>query len=80
LEQLSRQVKSVIANINDALTGEKKSLGKNGISLRDFSSVDRTSNASDRQAAASAIGEELHLVQGVNQDKRQQPSEISLDD
>ena len=80
LEELSRQVKSVIGDSKDALKGARKSLRQHGISLRDFSLVDRTSNASDRQAAASAIGEELHPVQEVNQDKQQEASEISLDD
>lgn len=80
LEELSRQAKSVIADSKDTLKGVRKSLRQHGISLRDLSLVDRTSNASDRQAAASAIGEELHPVQEVNQDKKQEASEISLDD
>lgn len=80
LEKLSRQAKSVIADSGDALKGARKSLRQDGISLRDFSLVDRTSNSSDRQAATSAIGEELYPVQEVNHDKKQEVSEISLDD
>jgi len=80
LEELSKQAKSVIADSKDALKGARKSLGQHGISLRDLSLVDRTSNASDRQAATSAIGEELHPVKEVNQDKEQEASGISLDD
>ena len=79
-EELSRQAKSVIANSKDALEGDKKSLRQHGISLRDLSLVDRTSNAADRQAATSAIGKELHPVQEVSQEKTLEFSEISLDD
>lgn len=80
LEELSRPAKSVIADGKDALKGARKSLRQYGISLSDFSLVDRTSSASDRQSATNAIGEELHPVQKVNQEKALDASEISLDD
>lgn len=79
LEELSRQAKSLIVDSKETIKETKKSLRKNGISLSDFSLVDRTSNASDRQSATSAIGEELHPVQEVNQDKIQESTDISLD-
>lgn len=80
LEELHQQAKSVIADSKSAIKEAKKSLRKNGISLSDFSLVDKTSNASDRQSAITAIQEELQSVQEVNQDKKQEVSEISLDD
>ena len=80
LEELSRQAKSVIADSKKTIKETKKSLIQQGISLSDFSLVDRTSNASARQSATSAIGEELHPVQEVNQDKVQESTDISLDD
>ena len=80
LEELSRQAKSVIADSKDTLKQARKSLRQHGISLSDFSLVDRTSNVSDRQAATSAIGEELHPEQEVSQENPRESSEISLDD
>lgn len=80
LEELSRQVKSVIAYGQDVGEGTSKSLEQKGISLRDVYLVDITSNTSDRQAAAIAIGEELQPVQEVMKNKEQEVSGKSLDD
>ena len=80
LEELNKQAKSVIAKSKLVIKEAKRSLRQDGISLSDFSLVDKTSNASDRQLATTAIEEELHPVQEVNQDKTQEDSEISLDD
>lgn len=71
LKELSRQAKSLIADSKKPIKEAKKSLRQHGISLSDFSLVDRTSNASDRQSATSAIGKELHPAQEVKQDKVQ---------
>ena len=80
LEELSRQAKSLITDSKKTMKDARRTLWQHGISLSDFSLVDRTSSASDRQSATSAIGEELHPVQEVNQDKVQESTDISLDD
>lgn len=80
LEELSRQAKSLITDSKKTMKDARRTLRQHGISLSDFSLVDRTSSASDRQSATSAIGEELHPVQEVNQDKVQESTDISLDD
>lgn len=80
LEELGRQAKSVIVDSKKTMKDAKRTLRQHGISLRDFSLVDKTSNASARQSATSAIGEELHSVQEVNQDKVQESTDISLYD
>lgn len=80
LEKLSRQVKSLITDDNKKTMKDVRRTLRQGISLNDFSAVDKTSSASDRQSATSAIGKELYLAQEVNQDKVQKSTEISLDD
>lgn len=79
-EELHKQAKSVIADSKTTIKDAKRSLRQHGISLSDFSLVDKTSNASDRQSATTAIEEELHPVQEINQDRTQEVSGISLDD
>ena len=65
----------------EELSGKtEKPLRQHEIALSDFSLVDRTSNASDRQLAIRVIEEELHPIQEVNQDKVQESTDISLDD
>ncbi len=80
LEELSRQVESVIAGSKNTIEGARRTLRQHGISLRDFSLVDKTSNASDRQSATSAIEEELHPVQGIKQGEIQEGSKSPLED
>lgn len=67
---------SEIYQVND----ERRTLRQHGIELSDFSMVDKTSSASDRQATISAIEEELRSVQEANQDKVQESTDRSLDD
>jgi len=80
LEELSRQAKSLITDSKKTMKDARRTLRQHGISLSDFSLVYRTSSASDRKSATRAIGEELHPVQEVNQDKVQESTDISLDD
>lgn len=80
LEELSRQAKSLIVDSKKTMKDARRTLRQHGISLSDFSTVDKTSSASDRQSATRAIGEELYPVQEVNQNKVQESTDISLDD
>lgn len=80
LEELSRQAKSMMVDGKKTIKEAKRTLKQHGISVSDFSLVDKTSNASARQSATIAIGEELHQVQEINQDKVQETADISLED
>lgn len=70
-EELNRQVESVIVDSEKAIKDVRRTLRQHGISISDIFLVDKTSSASARQAATTAIGEELHPVQEINQDKVQ---------
>ena len=72
LEELSRQAKQ-------AINGSKRTLKQNGVSLSDFALIDKTTDASARLSATSAIEEELPPVLENNQDKTQETVDISLD-
>lgn len=77
LEELYKKVETVMDKMAEGQEAIR-SLKQNGIELCDFSLVDKTVSASDRQFATSAIGEELHPIKEKDPNKTQENADIPL--
>jgi len=72
LEELRRKTEQTIE-------GEKRTLKEEGVSLDDIALVDKTVDASTRQAAANAIRQDIQPATEKNQDKDQENVGISIE-
>ena len=59
LKQLHSQTKTVIAEGKKIIRSAKRSLEKNGTTLEDFSTIDKSVSATERQETTTVIGQEL---------------------